>query len=101
MRPNLSVPQSLRSLAALRGRIDVIAGLLGALAAMGLLLVVTLGVTLLSVLVGTTREGAGAIGSALTDASVATSALLAGLLAAVVLVPFVVGGYVGARLSSA
>jgi hypothetical protein len=86
---------------AVRCRVDLVAGLLGALAAMGLLLVVTLGVTLLAVLVGTTQRGAGAIGSALTDASLTTSALLAGLLAVMVLLPFVVGGYVGARLSSA
>jgi hypothetical protein len=100
IRPTAPLPASVRSVPAAHPRLDVVAGFLGALAAMGLLLLVTVSVATVTVLVGTTRRGAGAIGSVLTGASATSSLLMAGLLAGMVVVPFTAGGYVAGRLSA-
>jgi hypothetical protein len=97
--PNVTSVVAPRPLAVLRARVNLAAGFLGALTAAGLLLLVALSAALLTVLVGTTQRGAGALGDTLTEATLVSSLTMAGVLAGVVVLPFVAGGYVGARLA--
>lgn len=99
-----SVPPALRLSARPRARghvrsLDLGAGLLGALATAGLLMLSAV-VMLLSLLLSMQR-GADALTTGLTDASVTTNLLMALLLTAIVLVSFAIGGYVAARLAAA
>jgi hypothetical protein len=97
--PNVAPVVAARPVTVLRARVNLAAGFLGALAAAGLLLLVALSAALLTVVVGTTQRGAGALGDTLTEATLVSSLTMAGVLAGVVLLPFIVGGYVGARLA--
>ncbi|HEY2833639.1 MAG TPA: hypothetical protein VGJ14_14515 [Sporichthyaceae bacterium] len=97
-----SVPPALR-LSAPRARgylrsLDAGAGLLGALATVGLLMLS--GVVLLGSLLLSVQRDANALTSGLTDASLSTNLLMALLLTAIVVVSFATGGYVAARLAT-
>jgi hypothetical protein len=98
-----TVPPALRLSARPRAhapvRLDVGAGLLGALTTVGLLMLSAV-VMALSLLLSVQR-GADALTTGLTDASLTTNLLVALLLAAIVLVSFATGGYVAARLAAA
>lgn len=97
-----SVPPALRLSAPPRVRgylrsLDPLAGLLGALTTVGLLMLS--GIVLLGSLLLSVQRGADVLTTGLTDASLTTNLLIALLLTGIVVVAFATGGYVAARLA--